>query len=236
MIDAVIPTIPGREGLLSHAVSSLEQRGIRCIVVENSPSCGAGWRLGLELAAADLVLFASDDVEAFGEWWGMDEAVARARSGNVVCPVIFWPDGTLQGAGGLGRDLEDGAVAYNCIFPLADRRTFELIAPWPETNHYCDGWITEHAQRTGRGPIVTHGMGLVHKIISPMSTMEYVRYRRWRRRRLPGRPSQLPGALPVVDSVDFAQLYSRRATQRVRVALGIRTRLQRALHRKDVRD
>jgi hypothetical protein len=229
MVQAVIPTIPGREELLAEAVASFERHGIGCVVVENSPSCGTGWRIGLERATADLVLLASDDVEVSEDSWGFAEAVARARSGSVVCPIIFWPDGTLQGAGGYGLNLEDGAIAHNCIFPFAARDTLELISPWPERNHYCDVWVSEEARRIGRGPIVTYGFALVHKIVSPDTPGQYAEYRRWRRRRIPGRASRIPGLVALMDAADLAALQVQHFPQRLRVALGIRTRLRRLM-------
>jgi hypothetical protein len=182
-VEAVVPTIPGREQLLRETVASLEQSGIDPVVVPNSPSCGEGWAIGLAASTADYVLLASDDIEV-SDISRLGTAVARAAAGIVVSPVVVNPDGSLQGAGGFGQRLEDGALARTTIFPFASRETFLLLAPWPASNHYCDSWISECAWMLGRGPIVTHGFDLVHKIIAPTSDAEVDAYGSWRADRL----------------------------------------------------
>ena len=183
MIQAVVPTIPGREQLLRDTVASLEERGIDPVVVRNSPSCGEGWAIGLEACSADYVLLASDDIEV-SDISRLRTALARAAAGLIISPVIVNPDGSLQGAGGFGERLEDGALARTTIFPFALRETFLLVSPWPLSNHYCDSWISECAWTLGRGPVVTHGFDIVHKILGPLREGEAQEYERWRAHRL----------------------------------------------------
>jgi hypothetical protein len=182
-VQAVIPTIPGREQLLGEAVASFEKRGFDPVVVPDSPSCGEGWAIGLDACRADYVLLASDDIE-LADVSRLDAALARAAAGLVVSPVILNADGSLQGAGGFGQRLEDGALARTTIFPFASRDTLLVLSPWPASTHYCDSWISECAWRLGRGPIVTYGFDIVHKIISPIREGEVQAYDSWRADRL----------------------------------------------------
>lgn len=178
MIQAVIPTVPGREDLLNQAVDSFRSHGVEPVVVHDSPSCGAGWAIGLPWATADLVLLASDDFE-IADWSGIHRAIDRALSGFVVCPVILNPDGSLQGAGGMGFSLADGDTADNCIAPLGRRETLASLAPWPHLNHYCDTWITRQARERGIGPVVTHGVELTHHHLSGWDRAEWDEWTRW---------------------------------------------------------
>jgi hypothetical protein len=189
-IQAVVPTIPGREQLLRETVASLNEHGIDPVVVPNSPSCGEGWAVGLEACRADYVLLASDDIEV-GDLSRLETALARAAAGLIVCPVIVNPDGSLQGAGGFGERLEDGALARTTIFPFAARETLVAVSPWPPSNHYCDSWISECAWMLGRGPIVTQGFELVHKVIAPTRRGEAEAYDSWRTDRLRALPDAL---------------------------------------------
>jgi hypothetical protein len=189
LIQAVVPTIAGREQLLRETVESLEERGIDPVIVPNSPSCGEGWEIGLRSCRADYVLLASDDIEV-SDVSRLGTALARAAAGLVVSPVVVNADGSLQGAGGFGQRLEDGALARTTIFPFALKETFLVVSPWPASNHYCDSWISECAWTLGRGPIVTHGFDLVHKFIAPIREGEVQAYAGWRADRL----RTVPGA------------------------------------------
>jgi hypothetical protein len=221
-IQAVVPTIPGREQLLRETVASLEERGIDPVVVPNSPSCGEGWAIGLEASCADYVLLASDDIEV-SDISRLETAVARASAGLVVSPVIVNADGSLQGAGGFGQRLEDGALARTTIFPFASRQTFQAVSPWPPSNHYCDSWISECAWMLGRGPVVTHGFALVHKIIAPTSAGEVEAYDSWRTDRLQMLPDATRRRHRPIDEV-FRSLEGRNI-----VVAGIRGRSQTEL-------
>jgi hypothetical protein len=165
--------------MLGRLIESLEQHEIGWVIVEESPSCGEGWELGFKRTTADYVLLASDDF-VLVDWSARKVALDRAWAGQVVCPVIFEPDGALQGAGGMGEHLDDGDVAVNCIAPFAKRDLFRRLAPWPHLNHYCDTWITQMAKRRNRGPIVTHGFAFTHHYLSEWNPSEYEAYEKWR--------------------------------------------------------
>ena len=220
VVQAVVPTIPGREQLLAETVASLEEHGIDPVVVPSSPSCGEGWAIGLRACSADYVLLASDDIEV-GDVSRLETALARAKAGLVVSPVVVNADGSLQGAGGFGLRLEDGATARTTIFPFALRETFLLVSPWPTSNHHCDAWISECAWRLGRGPIVTHGFELVHKIETPITEGEVRAYESWRARRLDDLGASTPR--PDFDAV------SRALEGRSIVIMGARARMRTEL-------
>lgn len=64
MIGVVIPTIPGRETLLSQAMVGYQSSLVRLYVERNSPSCGEGWQRGGDRAfgeGMEAVLLAADD-------------------------------------------------------------------------------------------------------------------------------------------------------------------------------
>lgn len=222
IIQSVVPTIPGRDQLLAETVASLEKHGIDPVVVPHSPSCGEGWAIGLQACSADYVLLASDDIEV-GDFSRLETALARADAGLVVSPVIVNADGSLQGAGGFGLQLEDGALARTTIFPFALRETFSLVWPWPPSNHYCDSWISECAWRLGRGPIVTHGFDIVHKIITLTREDELGTYDGWRVQRLRALPEAARG--PHRDTVAIFRAHEGRSL----VVTGVRTRTQTEL-------
>lgn len=222
IIQSVVPTIPGRDQLLAETVASLEKHGIDPVVVPNSPSCGEGWAIGLQTCSAEYVLLASDDIEV-GDLSRLRTALDRADAGLIVSPVIVSADGSLQGAGGFGLRLEDGALARTTIFPFALRETFSLVSPWPPSNHYCDSWISECAWRLGRGPIVTHGFDLVHKVITLTREGEQDAYDRWRMERL----RTLPEAArrPHRDTVAVFRAHEGRSM----VVTGVRARMRTEL-------
>lgn len=174
MIQAVVPTIPGREHLVNATVESLEQHGIEPIVVMDSPSCGEGWEFGLEKCNAKYVGLWSDDLTIHA--WEFDPSWCL---GGVLCPTILNPDGSLQGAGGMGLDLPEGAAAVNCIAPIAERHVLVGFRPWPHLNHYCDTWITQRAIWAGRGPVVTRSIELVHHRLAPWDPVEYAAWQSW---------------------------------------------------------
>lgn len=183
MIQAVVPTIPGREHHLEACLASLEQHDIEPVVVENSPSCGEGWAVGLAQCKAPIVGLWSDDFTI--THWDLAEIRDRLKKRiTVLAPVILNPDGTLQGAGGMGLDLQDGATAHNTICPIAERTVLEGFKPWPWLNHYCDTWISQRAVWMGRGPTVTRAAVLTHHHLSPWDSTEYVAWQSWL-----GRPS-----------------------------------------------
>lgn len=178
MIQAVVPTIPGREHLVNATVQSLEQHGIEPIVVMDSPSCGEGWEFGLERCDAKYVGLWSDDLTVAE--WDEDSLAAHLRQRiAVLSPTVLNPDGTLQGAGGMGLDLPTGAIAVNCIAPIAERQVLEGFRPWPHLNHYCDTWITQRAIWAQRGPFVTRAAVLTHHHLSDWDAAEYVAWQAW---------------------------------------------------------
>ena len=176
MIQAVVPTIPGREHLLNPCVSSLERHGIEPVVVLDSPSCGEGWEFGLEQCNAKVVALWSDDFTIHA--WDEQLVLHRTNKG-LVCPVILNPDLSPQGAGGFGWSLPDGETAANCICPIGERRVFEGFRPWPYLNHYCDTWITQRAIWAHRGPIVTTSIALIHHRLAAWDSAEYAAWQRW---------------------------------------------------------
>lgn len=162
LISVIIPTIPGREELLRACLASFTEHTpselLHRVIIPNSPSCGEGWTRGVEKARGDYLLLAADDVEAWPGWY---EGACRP----FTCPVLYWPNGTLQGAGGHHRTFTNGQTAANVAFPLIQREVWDAVQPIPPLNHFCDIWITEEAQRHGYSPIVDWRCRLTHKVI-----------------------------------------------------------------------
>lgn len=178
MIQAVVPTIPGREDLLDACVESLEAHGIEPVVVLDSPSCGEGWEFGLEQCTAPVVGLWSDDF-TIDKWDGATVRRLLRRQVVILCPTILNPDGSLQGAGGMGHNFPDGAVARNTICPIGERHVLEGFKPWPPLNHYCDTWISQRAIWAKRGPIVTSRIRLIHHHLSGWDGDEYLAWQKW---------------------------------------------------------
>lgn len=180
-IEAVVPTVPGREHLLDACCASLEAHGIQPVIVHDSPSCGEGWEIGLARCESAVVALWADDF-TIDKW--DEETVLRILRHRIVvlCPTILNPDGSLQGAGGMGHDFPEGSVARNCICPIAERQVLEAFQPWPHLNHYCDTWITQRAIWAKRGPIVTRRVRLVHHYLSEWDSDEFVAWQQWLRR------------------------------------------------------
>lgn len=177
MIQAVVPTIPGREHLLNATVASLEEHGIEPMVVLDSPSCGEGWEFGLEQCDARYVALWSDDFTI--DHWDDRRIHDRLAQGSVLSPAIRNPDGSLQGSGGFGLGLADGEQAANCICPIAERQVLEGFRPWPQLNHYCDTWISQRAVWAQRGPIVTWDAVLTHHHLADWDPAEYEAWQAW---------------------------------------------------------
>ena len=121
----------------------------------------------------------SDDLTIHA--WDEQAVLARIQmnAGGLVCPVILNPDLSLQGAGGFGLDLPDGAAAANCICPIGERHVLEGFRPWPHLNHYCDTWITQRAVWAQRGPFVTRAVVLKHHHLADWDSAEYVAWQKW---------------------------------------------------------
>lgn len=179
MIQAVVPTTPGREHLLNQCVSSLEEHGIEPVVVLDSPTCGEGWEFGLEQCTTKVVALWSDDFTI--HTWDEQAVLQKIQmnAGSLVCPVVLNPDLSLQGAGGFGWNLADGDQAVNCICPIGERQVLKGFKPWPPLNHYCDTWISQRAIWAHRGPIVTHDVRLVHHYLAGWDADEYVAWQAW---------------------------------------------------------
>ena len=178
MIQAVVPTIPGREHHLKACIDSLEQHNIEPVVILDSPSCGEGWEFGLERCDAKYVALWSDDF-TINHWdWGRIRRRLE-QTITVLSPLILNPDGTRQGSGGFGLNLDDGAQAVNCICPIGERHVLEWFRPWPHLNHYCDTWISQRAIWADRGPTVTWDAVLVHHHLSGWDPAEYVAWQKW---------------------------------------------------------
>lgn len=175
MIEAVVPTVRGREHLLKPCLTSLIDHGLTPVVVEDSSSCGEGWARGLERCTGPTVALWSDDFTV-AAW---DETGVLERLPQLVSPVILNPDLTVQGAGGMGLRLPDGAVAENCICPIGPRHLFHEFQPWPPLNHYCDTWITQRARWAFSGPVVTWGCQLVHHQLASWDPDEYKAWQQW---------------------------------------------------------
>jgi uncharacterized protein (DUF736 family) len=175
LIDVVIPTIPERKESLERLVRSLARTvsikgkgGPALHVIENSPTCGAGWREGLEQLQGDYVLLACDDQEFLTPGW---DALCRRTvdEGALPCPRIWGPDGSIESQGGdmaephhtIRRPQRDGTPVDYTTIPFLSRVWAEAIGmgDW----HYCtDVWVSYRGRQLGLETVLRHGFDVRH--------------------------------------------------------------------------
>ena len=170
-IDAIIPTIPGREDSLERLLSSLRAvtaNPLTEIIVKDSETCGWGWRKGLESTRADYVLLACDDQEFIGDAWD-EAATAAVDQGFLPCPRVWMPNGGIASQGGdmrsfahiIQRPQKDWTPVDYTTIPFMSREQAERIGMLPV--HYCsDVWVSYRGRQLGYETCLRHGYDVVH--------------------------------------------------------------------------
>jgi 3-deoxy-D-manno-octulosonic acid (KDO) 8-phosphate synthase len=176
-LGIVVPTIPGREASLERCLTSYREKteGIEVTfsVLENSPSAGAGWKMGAETleqahGPVDYLHLTNDDIEcANDEWW---TAAAEVTDTNQLpAPIVRNSDGSLQSAGGqlgangdLLREIApDGTRVGFTTVPFMSWSQWKQIGML-EVHYSSDVYVSERGRQLGIETVLCHDYELIH--------------------------------------------------------------------------
>lgn len=170
MIDLIIPSIPGRESSLARCVESFELRteDLNVIVINDSITCGWGWKRGLEKSGASYVALVADDIECASETWAQ-ACTEAADEGLLPCPRVWTPEGTVESQGGdmnayghiLSRYRKHRAPTDFTTVPFASREQIDRIGML-EVQYSCDVWVSYRGRQLGYETVLCHGYDLIH--------------------------------------------------------------------------
>lgn len=170
MIDVLIPTIPERLESLERLTASLARTRARLNIVpiDNSETCGSGWKVGIAATTSEYVLLACDDQEFTDPDWA-DICVATVEDGYIPCPRVWTPDGSIESQGGdmnamhhLTRTPQpDGLPVDYTTVPFLSREWADAIGMLDV--HYCsDVWVSYRGRQLGIQTVLRHGFEVVH--------------------------------------------------------------------------
>ena len=171
-IDAIIPTIPGREDSLERLIHSLRLRTyseLNPIVIDDSESCGWGWAKGLERVEGDYVLYACDDQQFVGDGWDQAARVA-ADQDLIACPRVWLPDGRVESQGGdmeafahiIGRPQKDWTPVDYTTVPFLSASAARAIGMLADCHYATDVWVSYRGRQLGYETALRHGFDVVH--------------------------------------------------------------------------
>lgn len=162
LISVVIPTISGREHWLRRAKRSIEETtpSFEFLIYRDLPTCGVGWNQGITEAKGSYILLFADDLEAHPEWW--DHGIESLIRGEIPCPRILNPDGSLQSCGTFAEEADDGTPSVVARVPFLTRRMAQDMYPVMENQYMGDHWITWKGEQLGWPTLVVRGMQFTH--------------------------------------------------------------------------
>lgn len=170
LVDVIIPTCPQYGGdLMARCIESYERtEGVNVIVVEDSPTCGAGWLAGIERGSAPYVHLSADDIEPCNENW-LNACVQGADEGRLPCPVVWTPARALESCGGnmaapgcLNRTLvPDGTSADFGGAPFLSRQQMDEIGMLP-IQVCSDVWVHYRGRQLGYRSTIVRDFEIVH--------------------------------------------------------------------------
>jgi hypothetical protein len=170
-LDAIVPTIPGREASLERLLESLErttESDLSTIIVQNSETCGKGWKRGLDESEAPYVLLTCDDQEFLKPGWDL-VAIETVEEGLIPCPRVWEPDGRIQSQGGdmsefqniITRPQKDRTPVDYVTVPFLSREMIEAIG-MVETHYASDVWVSYRGRQLGWETVLRHGFDVRH--------------------------------------------------------------------------
>lgn len=175
MIDVIIPTIPGREDSLLRTESSLtahttQDIDLNFIVVQNSETCGWGWRRGLRMSQAPYVLLATDDQEYVNTDW-TSVCMETVDEGLLPCPRVFLADGRIESNGGdmkefchvHSRPRRDLQPCDYTTIPFMSREQADAIG-MIDVHYSSDVWVSYRGRQLGYETLLRHGFDVVHHV------------------------------------------------------------------------
>lgn len=167
-VEAIIPTVPGRERSLDRLLRSLPD-SVEPVVIKDSLTCGDAWAQGIENSHADYLLLACDDQEFLGDKW-LEVCVETVEAGLLPCPRVWRPDGGIESQGGdmnayahlISRRQKDGTPVDYTTVPFLSLAQAQAIRMLPDL-HYCsDVWVSYRGRQLGYETVLRHGYDVRH--------------------------------------------------------------------------
>ena len=166
-IDVVIPTVAGREASLRRLLASLPE-AVTPIVVDESKTCGWGWKQGMQASRADYILLACDDQEFLGGRW-MEVCTQTADAGKLACPRVWMGDGTIESQGGdmdafrhvIHRPQRDMTPVDYTTIPFMSAEQAEAIGML-DVHYASDVWVSYRGRQLGYETVLRHGYDVRH--------------------------------------------------------------------------
>lgn len=161
LLSLVVPTIAGREELLSQTREALREviredfgsgADVELITPEDYPCIGEAWNAGAAQAVGRYLWLGADDVIlATGSLSAAIEAVDR---GIYPSPRILTADGAIHSCGTMGQGALMGECATDtaCVsspFPMIERDMWARIGPCIPTHYYADDYLAWSATNNG---------------------------------------------------------------------------------------
>ncbi len=170
-MEAIIPTVPGREASLRRLVDSLERTApeVEPVPIPDSETCGWGWHRGMEDSDADYLLLACDDQEFLRPGW-LPIVTATVDAGRLPCPRVWFADGRIESQGGdmsaphhlINRPQRDGSAVDYTTIPFMGRDQARAIGMLPDL-HYCtDVWVSYRWRQLAGATVLRHGYDVIH--------------------------------------------------------------------------
>lgn len=172
MIDAVIPTVSGREPDLERFIDSLKQNTapdvLTFIVIKDEETCGIAWRKGLELSNAPYVLLGCDDLEMRSPDWA-GACCESVDEGFLPCPIVYRPDGSLESCGGdvrvgahlIGHEQPDKTPCDFSVVPFMSREQADAIG-MIDAHYKSDTYVSHRGRQLGYETVVRTSYAFVH--------------------------------------------------------------------------
>jgi hypothetical protein len=162
MISVVVPTITGREHHLARCLAAYREHGgeLELVVIEDAPTCGHAWEEGGNQAQGDYIHFSADDLVPHAGWW--EAAVSYADKGELPCPRILRPDGSLESCGEWGAEREEGTETNIARIPFLSREMWEKGGWILRAHYYTDNFIWHRGQQLGIPTVIARGYQFTH--------------------------------------------------------------------------
>lgn len=170
-VQAIVPTVPGREASLDRLAESLLLTApeVEVVPILNSKTCGWGWDQGMQASDADYLLLACDDQEFVRPGW-LPLVVETVDAGQLPCPRVWFADGRIESQGGdmsaphhlINRPQRDGTAVDYTTIPFMSRDQAQAIGMLPDL-HYCtDVWVSYRWRQLGGDTVLRQGYDVVH--------------------------------------------------------------------------
>jgi len=172
VIDVVIPTVAGREDSLARCIESYERNAalssINVIVIRDETTCGRAWIEGMKQSRAPYIHLTCDDLEMTNPMWG-GVCVETVDAGQLPCPIVRCPDGSLESCGGdmsaldclISEMRSDRTLTDFSVLPFMSREQASKIG-MIRSHYLSDTWVSHRGRQFGYQTVVRHGYELIH--------------------------------------------------------------------------